>query len=212
MSVRNSVLFTNHMPKSHPLTPPGAAGLGARLRRRAHRGFTLAEVMMATVVFTMGILGVYAMMLKSYELVTLSRHRDNARAVLLSFADQFLRLQTADSGVIRGLFVPHSATGLGLTWTDTTGAVVNGDLITPWPAAYIPVTLGNSIDNTKGSQVLARVSREVTLIDPATGIPVAGTTPSYSAAGYMLQATFTITYPISGRTQSQSIIVARSAR
>jgi prepilin-type N-terminal cleavage/methylation domain-containing protein len=211
ISARNSMLFTKHMPKT--LLQNGA-GHFSRPRRHARRGFTLVEVMIATMVFTMGILGVYAMMLKSYELVTLSRHRDNARAVLLSFADQFLRLQTTDtiagSSVTRGLFVPHSATGLGLTWTDTTGNVVDGNLYPNPP--YMPVTLGNSIDNTQGSQVRAHVSRTVTLLDPTTGLPVAGTMPTPTAAGYMMQATFTITYPVNGRTQTESIIVARSAR
>ena len=63
-----------------PILPSRPAGLRARLQRRVRRGFTLVEVMIATMVFTMGILGVYAMMIKSYQLVTLSRHRDNARA------------------------------------------------------------------------------------------------------------------------------------
>ena len=206
------MLFTKHMPKSHPLAPPDAAGLRSRLRRHVQRGFTLAEVMMATVVFTMGILGVYAMMLKSYELVTLSRHRDNARAVLLSFADQFLRLHTADSGTIRSLFVPTPATGLGLTWTDTAGNVVNGDTQLPFPAPYIEVILGTSVDNTQGNQVKAQVTRTVTLLDSTTGDPIPGTFASYAGAGYMVQATFTITYPINGRIQSQSIVVARSVR
>ena len=104
----------------------------ARLRRRVQRGFTLVEVMIATMVFTMGILGVYAMMIKSYELVTLSRHRDNARAFLLSFSDQFLRLQTTDMvggvPVLRPLFATAGTGGDGLSWTDTAGNVVTGNL------------------------------------------------------------------------------------
>jgi len=202
---------TNFMPQPSPTTPPHADGLGSRMRRRVQGGFTLVETMIATLVFCIGILGVYAMMLKSYELVTMSRHRDNGRALLTSFADEFLRLQTADkiagTGVVRGLFVPHAATGMGLTWTDSTGATIDGNL----HPAGLPVLLGDSGDPTKGSQVPAVVTREVTLID-TNGNPIPGTNPTLTAAGYLVQATFTIAYQIHGRQQNQSLIVARSAR
>jgi prepilin-type N-terminal cleavage/methylation domain-containing protein len=194
--------------------------LGSKLQRRAQRGFTLVETMVATMVFTMGILGVYAMMLKSYEMVTVSRHRDNGRAILLSFADQFLRLQTSDSiaghgNQLRGMFSPHAASSLGLNWTDAQGNVIQGDTQTD-PNLGLPVVLGETTDvdvnnRATGSQVLAHVFREVVLLN-ANGEPLAGTTPPLTAAGYMMQATFTITFPIAGRTQTQTLIVARSAR
>ena len=178
------------------------------LRRRARRGFTLVETMIATAVFTMGILGVYMMMLKSYELVTLARHRDNGRALLLSFADQFLRLQTTDlvagTGVItRPLFAnAPTPTGYGLSWTDSAGNTVSGLISDP----YLPVTLGES----GSSQVRAQITRTVNFLDAATGTTVSGATTT--AAGWMLQATFTITYSIRGRPQTQSLTVARSVR
>ena len=181
------------------------------MRARCQRAFTLFEVMIATIVFTMGILGVYAMMIKSYEMVTVSRHRDNARAVLLTYVDQFLRLQIADGGVRRGIFVPHAATGMGLTWQDGHGsAPVLGNSYPAYP--YMPVMLGDSGNSLLGSQVQAHVYREVTLIDPANGTAVGGTDPTLTAAGYLLQGTFTIFYDISGRRHTQSITVLRSAR
>jgi hypothetical protein len=162
--------------------------------------------MIATLVFAMGILGVYAMMIKSYELVALARHRDNGRAVLMSFADQFLRLQTTDlvpgSGVItRGLFATTSTpTGVGLDWTDSTGSRVVGT------STGLTVALGDN----GSSRVPAMVTRSVTNLNVPSGNPVAGVTAT--AAGWMLQATFTINYSVKGRPQSQSLTVARSVR
>jgi prepilin-type N-terminal cleavage/methylation domain-containing protein len=174
-------------------------------RGSAQRGYTLVETMIATLVFSMGILGVYAMMLKSYELVTLSRHRDNGRALLLSFADQFLRLQTTDliagAVVTRDLFATTgSPTGVGLNWTDTTGTQTLGT------ASGLAVQLGEA----GSSRVPATVVRSVTNLDSTTGNPVGGATAT--AAGWMLQATFTINYSIRGRPQTQSLTVARSVR
>lgn len=185
--------------------------LTRQIGARSQRAFTLFEVMIATIVFTMGILGVYAMMIKSYEMVTISRHRDNGRAVLLTYVDQFLRLQIADGGVRRGIFVPHAATGMGLTWQDGHGSPpVDGNLYDAYP--YMPVMLGDSGNSLLGSQVQAHVYREVTLIDATTGDSMPGTDPALTAAGYLLQGKFTIFYDISGRQQSQSITVLRSAR
>jgi hypothetical protein len=182
----------------------------ARLRRRANRGMTLAETMIATLVFSMGILGVYAMMLKSYELVTLARHRDNARALLVSFGDQFLRLQTTDAGTNgsnnpRPLFILTNLTGptgTGLSWTDVNG---NAGFIDT-TNGLLQVALGDSTGGS--SQVTAHVSRAVNYVDSTTGNVVAS--QPATAAGWMLQGTFTITYPIRGRIQTQSLTVARA--
>lgn len=189
----------------HPMNSNRSSSVGVRLQQKARRAFTLVEVMIATMVFTMGILGVYAMMIKSYELVTLARHRDNGRALLLSFADQFLRLQTTDliSGAVvtRNLFVTNATPdGNGLSWTDTSGNVGTVDV------AGLHVLLGES----GSSRVPATVTRQVTNLDATTGVAVGGVTAT--AAGWMLQSTFTITYAINGRIQTQSITVARSVR
>ena len=159
--------------------------------------------MIATMVFTMGILGVYAMMIKSYQLVTLARHRDNARAFLVSFSDQFLRLQTTDmiSGVavLRPLFDTSGTGGDGLTWTDPAGNTINGN-----HQANLQVILGDS----NSSQVTATVTRQVTFLD-STGTPAVGNV--VVAAGWILQGTFTIQYQPQGQNlQTQSITVART--
>jgi len=179
---------------------------GAPRRQGFRRGFTLAEAMIATMVFALGVLGVYAMMIKSYELVALARHRDNGRAVLVSFADQFLRLQTTDmipgSGIVtRGLFATTTTpTGVGLDWTDSNGTRIVGT------AAGLTVALGDA----ESSAVPATVTRTVTNLNSPSGNPVSGVTAT--AAGWMLQATFTIDYTIKGRPQTQSLTVARSVR
>jgi prepilin-type N-terminal cleavage/methylation domain-containing protein len=187
--------------------------------RRRNRAFTLVEVMIATAVFTVGILGVYAMMIKSYQLVTMSRHRDNARAVLVSFADEFLRLQVSDSGTTRSLFVPSSETITGLKWTDPDGTVVNGDTYSaptpPNPYPGLPVWLGSTGTAGQGSPIRAYVTREVRLLD-AAGLPLDTSINDPSAvmvaAGYMLQATFVIRYTYNSQAQEQRLTVARSAR
>jgi hypothetical protein len=73
----------------------------------------------------------------------------------------------------------------------------------------LTVRLGDNGDPTVGSQVDAQVSRAVTYINNS-GAPAGSATPS--AAGWLLQGTFTIQYQISGKTQTQWITVARSVR
>ena len=192
--------------RSTKLRPP--AGRLSWLQRRTQRAFTLVEVMIATAVFTMGILGVYAMMIKSYELVTLARHRDNARAYLMSFSDQFLRLNTTDPNptpglppILRPLFDTSSThPGDGLVWTDANNIQSNGAGL-----PYLQVTLGEA----GSSQISAKVRHYVTYLDSsgrATG------TNTAAAAGWILQGTFTIDYQIAGHPQQEKIIVARSVR
>jgi hypothetical protein len=194
------------MSQFHPIPPHRPDGYVSRLRRRANRGMTLAETMIATLVFSMGILGVYAMMLKSYELVTLARHRDNGRALLISFADQFLRLQTTDQGTNgsvnpRPLFILTTLTGptgTGLSWTDTSGA----------SGVLQPDGLHVFLGEAGSSQVEAVVTRFVSAVDTANGNSVASESPT--SAGWMLQGTFAISYTIRGRLQTQSLTVARA--
>ncbi len=163
---------------------------------------------MATMIFTLGMLGVYMMLVKSYEMVTLCRHRDNARAVLLSYADQFQRLKTTDASNNLLFFfrTDPSPTSFGLSWTDAANVTVS-NLTDTTDRAGLPITLGD----TASSGTPARVFRSVMPINMADGTTLSGS-PSYTAAGYMMQGTFTVTYQVKGRTLSQSITVARSFR
>ena len=179
--------------------------LSARMRSR--RAFTLVEVMGATIIFTLAILGVYGMMIRSYEMVTMARHRDNARAIIMSFADEFQRLQTTDTNpaggppILRTLFYADGVpTGNGLTYTDASGHVSVGG------SSGLAVTLGE----TSSSLVNAVVTREVHNLNATTGVTQSGITAS--AAGWMLQATFKITYTVNQHPQVVQVIISRSVR
>jgi hypothetical protein len=166
--------------------------------------------MVATIIFFASILGVYAVLIRSYQMVTLARYRDNARAVLTTFTDQFGRLQTADAApgggsIIRPLFQPdtwgaYTPNSFGLSWADAEGdAAIAGS-----NAAPITVTLGDP----GSSPISAQVTRQIQYLDPATGMTV--NTPPASAAGWILQGTFTIQYTVDKHLQTQQLTVARS--
>jgi Tfp pilus assembly protein PilV len=171
--------------------------------------FTLVEAMVSTVIFTMCMLGVYTIEMRSYNISSLTRYRDNARAILQSYADQFERLQTTDSnGFTVWLFNKTNGdyTGEGLLWDDNTGTPQLSDESTSAAAATdaagLNITLGNN-----SSGIPATVTRLVESIDPSTG---ASTTGSYTAAGYLLRGTFSITFVVAGSSYSQSLTVLRA--
>lgn len=101
---------------------------------RCHRrvaGFTLVEVMLAACVLVGAGFGIYACLLKAYQVVAVGRYRDAARAVLQTYADQFERLQTADTSgtgtnsvaCTRWFFKPTvRPTATGLLWDGTVAA------------------------------------------------------------------------------------------
>ena len=175
-------------------------------RLAGSRGVTLVETMMATTIFTMGMLGVYTMMIYSYKMETLARYRDSARSVLLTYADQFERLQTTDPATqaLRNFFdtVPTTPNGTGLSWTDNSGNVTVGVtsgitiLIGDATSAQIPAVVTELVKNADANAVNA----------PATGMGANG------AAGRVIEATFTITYTIPGvpQVQTLSMIVTRA--
>jgi Tfp pilus assembly protein PilE len=205
MLTRHPAKPMDPMPDRRSMPSTASRGLVGRLRFHSRRGMTLAEAMMATFVFTLGMLGVYMMLVKSYQLVNLARHRDNARAVLLTYADQFLRLQTTDSnGNLIFFFQNASApTSFGLSWTDSNNNTVSNTTNTA-DTTGLPITLGD----TGSTAIPANVFRTCLPINMATGTTQSA--PTLAAAGYMLQGTFSITYNVNGRTISQSITVARS--
>ena len=176
-----------------------------RPRRRRVAGFTLLEAMLSTTIFTMVTLGVYTILIKSYQMIALSRCRDEARAVLRTYADQFLRLQTTErvSGATynRWLFNPtNAATGRGLHW----GELSDDNTSTPAEdVGNIAITLG-----TGGHATPARLTRDVRYVASATGANVNAL--SIDAAGFMLSATFAISYTSSGKAYTQFITVTRA--
>ncbi len=177
-----------------------------RFRFGSGRGFTLAEVMMSVTIFAMITLGVYQMLIKAYQMSALTRYRDDARGVILSFADQFMRLQTttthSGTAYTRYLFtVSSTPTGTGLQW----GSLSDQDSLTALTAVpSLAVTIGGG-----SIGIPASVTRTVVALNPSTG--ATSNTTTYTAAGYMLAGTFTITYSIFGQTYNQSVSVVRAA-
>lgn len=176
------------------LQPP--AGSPSGLRARARSGFTLVEVMVATVLLSMVILGVLAVLIGSYRVAAKARYNDQARYVIKSFADQFLTQQTTDgSGNILPLFTvtsfaAGSVTGYGLSWTNADGTISTGGTDPSSAPAYVTILLAQ---NT-GATIKADVARSVNYLYPTgANSGYATTVPQNSSAGYMLEATFTIT-------------------
>jgi Tfp pilus assembly protein PilV len=191
-------------PKSAaPVTAP--APDRGRPRRRRVAGFTLLEAMLSTTIFTMVTLGVYTILIKSYQMIALSRCRDEARAVLRTYADQFLRLQTTErvSGATynRWLFNPtNGPSGRGLRWGELSDRNTS---TAATEVANIPITLG-----TGGHATAATLTRDVRYVASSSGANVNAL--SIDAAGFMLSATFAINYRSSGKAYTQSITVTRA--
>lgn len=203
-------------PGRHDPTPPetefcaGQAGRPTARRPAGERGFTLVEAMIATLIFVMFTLGIYGLVLQSYNMSARIRYRDDARAMLLTYADQFERLQTTTQvGTVsyaRWLFNPSSGpTGLGLKW----GALCDDDafdepLPTPVPD-HLDVTLGGT-----ENPIPAQLTREVHYVLPSGATTDVLTGTSMTAAGWMIVGTFTINYVANGRPETASMTVVRS--
>lgn len=196
--------MTSATPSQNSVSCPPPHRAGRRLSSR--RGFTLVETLVAATIFMMVTLGVYSMLLKSYQLIALTRVRDDARAVLRTFADQFERLSTTKEvdGVSRQrwIFLPSNGpTGRGLVW----GALSDENTsVNAEDVPYLPVVLGG-----ESHQVAATLTRDVRYIDASNGTNVLDR--EIEAAGYMLSATFTINYSLSGKDYTQSLTVLRAA-
>jgi Prokaryotic N-terminal methylation motif len=186
------------------------------------RGFSLVEAMVATFIFTLTMVGIYASVMKAYQFSEISRYRDEARSILLSFVDQFERLQATDDigGVAlrRPLFVTSigGPTGTGLNWPELSDDVAG----TAPVKTHLSVTLRG--DGKTG--IPAKVTRyvmpmRVTANDDdgvkndGIGLnPVTNpTTASYStSAGYLLLGVFSITYELpSGKSYTQRLSAVR---
>lgn len=178
-------------------------------RLGTQNGFTLVEVMVAVVVFCMVTLGVYTTLIESYRLASLSRARDEARAVLRTYVDQFERLQTTTEvnhlAKTRWLFTTTGGpTGQGLFWGVLNDA--NSDT-TPLPVvANLPITLG-----AESHEIPATLTREAYYVSSTDGASGPLTTQHVDAAGYMLRGTFTINFALKGKNYSQSMSVLRVA-
>jgi hypothetical protein len=186
--------------------------------------------MMASVVLVAAGLGIYVILIRAYELVALTRYRDDARAVLQTFASQFQRLQTAD--VQNGTNYPRIffqttgvENGAGLRWDSTTpsgGSNLNLDSLCTEPgfpggnpAEILALTV--HIGGTTNG-IDAYVTRSVVQI--GSDGQGSSTPLELTSAGQMLLATFRIRYSVYGlfgtagtgqRQITQSLSVLRAA-
>jgi prepilin-type N-terminal cleavage/methylation domain-containing protein len=168
-------------------------------RAASGRGFTLVEVMVATVLLSMIILGILEVLIGSYRVAAKARYRDHARYVIKSMADQFLTQQAFDgNGNALTLFTPTvdglgnpTPLGTGMAWTNTDGT--SGTLSADSLGLYYYVKLG---DNS-GAPITATLTRSVQYIYPQINGAETLVTQS-TPAGYMLQADFKITYQFDG--------------
>jgi prepilin-type N-terminal cleavage/methylation domain-containing protein len=163
--------------------------LSQRTRRGASaKGFTLVEVMVATILLSMIILGILQVLIGSYRVAAKARYRDHARYIVKSFADQFLTSQSKfQNGTYLPIFGVTSATGVGLTWT-TTDATTGVQIVTPGTSGGLVVPISDS--TTGEAPVNATVMRQVWTLDPSSGSPGS----SNDAAGSILRGDFTITF------------------
>jgi len=173
-------------------------------RDGVRRGFTLVEVMVATVLLATMIVSILAVLIGAYRVAAKARLADHARFVIKSMADQFLTQQTTDGGGnTLALFTPTvdpsgnlTPLGDGLSWDNGNPAGVNGNNQIP----YFTVVLA---DTTGGLPVTAQVTRTVEWVDGnysgAPGTPTLINQVSAMSAGYMLMGTFTITYKFLGQ-------------
>jgi type II secretory pathway pseudopilin PulG len=183
---------------------------------------TLVEVMLAASVFVVAALGLYSVLIRAYQLGAYARYRDNARAILQTYADQFQLLWPVDSaGNPLEIFEPTDSglqygTGKGLRYWNSTATQPAAGLSDESSAAGgfangpgpMTVTIGganNSID--------AQVYRQVVAVDPgapdstgAGGEAFTVVPPPVAKGGrQLLVATFTITYYPLGKTSPQVV-------
>jgi type II secretory pathway pseudopilin PulG len=174
------------------------------------KGFTLVETMVATVLLSMIIISILAVLIGSYRVAAKARYNDHARYVVKSLADQFLTQQTIDSttGLTFTLFVPNgtSPDGSGMTWTNYDGSLGSQT------GQGMQVLLGGDT----GASIPAYVTRSVWYLYAGGGN--AGQTtmaPQNGSAGFLLRGDFTIQYTFPpGSSQAanytQTVSVVRS--
>lgn len=168
---------------------------GSAVSRSSRRkAFTLVEVMIAVVVSSLALLGLLGTSFATYKINHKARLRDNARAVLRTYVDQFQRLSYSNEDqVVRMLFtVTSGPTGLGLRWGN-----LSDQINYQGAASELQVDIG-----PPGAPLLATVTREVKYVNLSTGST--SNTRVFDAAGFMLGATFTVSYALS--TDPNSII------
>ena len=179
------------------------------------KGFTLVEVMVAAVILVMTSAGIFSLLFKAYELSALARYRDDARAVLQTYAAQFEQMNpnyssSTNTYTLGGTTMP----GNGLQYWDNSSDLALSSLVYTPSSSPITVTNtnplylgGNSISTALENSKLATVSYIVTPItQDANHTPLTFSTSNHQT---LLQANFKIVYQVYGRSITQSLTVTR---
>jgi type II secretory pathway pseudopilin PulG len=201
---------------------------------------TLVEVMVSTVLLSVLTLVLLSSIFAAYSLSAQTRYRDQARYVLTSVSDQFLRAPATDvfhpslqADGLRDFFaISATPTGKGMSWygsaqvfvlTPCTGSkttsagLVNASVADE--ALYSDPTTVHGADSAAGLSFL---------MADYTGRPVQATltrmvqvidpatgnivagSPTYVASGCILRGDFTLSFLFQNRNFSQSISVLRT--
>jgi len=176
-------------------------------------GFTLVEVMIAAAVLVIALLGFLGATVRSYYLTAEVRHHDQARALLQSFADEFMRRPVTTGISPNVTIVPFFQdtnslrTGLYLNWNGISGTEtgliipLGGGIPNPDDPTYAGIV-------AEKKPIFVTVTRLVQHIQPSDGTTVA--TPVITAAGRMISAEFQVTYKANGRQQVESLTILRT--
>ena len=113
----------------------------------------MAEVVVAATVFVVAALGTFSIFLQAYRVAALARYRDQAQAVLRTFADQFERLQVTSTNPVSGQSqirwffqrCDPPGTGQGLKW-DSTGLGLTSNTLCDDPGYAAPTTTGTALN------------------------------------------------------------------
>ena len=176
----------------------------AAYAKRRRSGMSLLEVMIATFVLFIIAAGILDVLLTANKLTLVTRHSDNARAMLVAFADQFARGNCVETTnptqlLANSMWQPTGTTsnsygtGEGLTWNTAVGDA-NG----------LAVDLGS----TASSTIEAKVYRKVSYIQNSYPFST-GNGVSCSTATDMLSGTFTIVFTVNGEQKVETMTVAR---
>jgi type II secretory pathway pseudopilin PulG len=179
-------------------------------RVSGRKGFTLVETMVATVLLSMIIISILAVLIGSYRVAAKARYNDHARYVVKSIADQFLTQQMIDSttDLPFTLFVPNGSSpdGTGMTWTNFDGSL----------GSQVGNTMQVMLGGDTGAAIPAFVQRAVWYLYASGGSAGQTTMAAQNgSAGYLLRGDFTIQYtfpPNSSQaaTYTQTVSVVRS--
>jgi len=169
--------------------------------RAARAGLTLVEVMVSVVIMSGVLLAVLGSVLQAYRMNEDARRQDQVRAALQSYVDDFMCAKVRDDtkAVTTFFQVTAAPTGLGLSWTDSSGTTATGT------ASGLKFALGGE----NAPQV--QITRWVREVDEGT---ITGT-PDFSSAdksavGREIVAQFTATYTVNRRTHVVTYNAIRS--